>query len=262
MAPPLVTFTSDFGTRDYYVGAVKGAILSVFPEARIVDISYEVPSHDVLAGAFCLAGFYSTFPAGTIHLVVVDPGVGSSRRGILVSNEKYRFVAPDNGVLSLVYDRESVSRVHSLEAEHYYRKPVSPTFHGRDIFAPVVGWLLKGIDESKFGPEISDYRKLAIPPVQRREGGVLEGFILHIDKFGNLVTNFTPEAVGGLELSSGRFELGDQVVRKQVGCYADAGDDEPVFLVGSSGYIEIAVQKQSAAKVLNARRGMKVTLAV
>ncbi len=262
MSRSLITFTSDFGTREQYVGAVKGVLLSTNPVAEVVDLSHEVPSHDVLAGAFTVVGSCPLFPSGTVHLVVVDPGVGSERRAIIASTERHQYVAPDNGVLSLLMDREKFSRVVSVEAEHYFRQPVSSTFHARDIFAPVAAYLSKGVDILKFGPEISDYKKLVLPPQKQLDDGSIEGFILHIDKFGNATTSFTPaELVGG---DTGRqksgFEIGDARVDRGVEYYSDGADQEVFFLTGSSGYVEIAAFKQSAARLLNLRRGMKVRL--
>lgn len=259
---PLITFASDFGTREYYVGAVKGAILSVNPEVRIVDTSHEIPSHDLLTAAFVLAGYYDTFPLRTIHLAVVDPEVGSNRRAIVVQTGRHIFLAPDNGLLSLIFEREEVSRVIAVEADHHYRKPVSPTFHGRDIFAPVAGWISKGLDISAFGPEITDYKKLTLPGAKPVGEGVLEGFVLHIDKFGNIVTSFSETSIaqlGGLQEGSS-FNLNDREITRQVGCYAEGGDGELLFLLGSSGYYEIASNKKAASRILDARRGMKVAL--
>ncbi|MFZ0427132.1 MAG: SAM-dependent chlorinase/fluorinase [Acidobacteriota bacterium] len=263
MAQTLLTFTSDFGTREQYVGAVKGVVLSINPDVRLVDLSHEVPSHDVLAGAFTVVGSCPLFPSGTVHLVVVDPGVGSERRGIIASTERHLYVAPDNGVLSLLMEREHVSRVVSIEAEHYYRQPVSATFHARDIFGPVAAYLSKGVDILKFGPEISDYKKLVLPARKQLDDGSLEGFILHIDKFGNATTSFTPADLPTEETGGCRgFRIGDKRVERQVEYYSDGAEQEAFYLTGSSGYVEIAAFKQSAARLLGLRRGMKVTLVI
>ena len=263
MAQTLVTFTSDFGTREQYVGAVKGVVLSINPDMRLVDLSHEVPSHDVLAGAFTVVGSCPLFPSGTVHLVVVDPGVGSERRGIIASTERHLYVAPDNGVLSLLMEREHVSRVVSIEAEHYYRQPVSATFHARDIFGPVAAYLSKGVDILKFGPEISDYKKLVLPARKQLDDGSMEGFILHIDKFGNATTSFTPADLPTQETGGCRgFRIGDKLVERRVEYYSDGAEQEAFYLTGSSGYVEIAAFKQSAARLLGLRRGMKVTLVI
>lgn len=262
---PLITFISDFGTREYYVGAVKGAILSVCPTARIIDVSHEVASHDLVEGAFTLACACSAYPPRTIHLVVVDPGVGSSRRGLIVLTESHIFVGPDNGVFSLVCDRETVSRTVSIEAEHYFRRPVSPTFHARDIFGPVAAWIARGIDLSKFGPDIKDYVRLAFPPVQKVAERRLEGIVLHIDKFGNVITSLSPGdllELFGKDLPVGRFLINEREVTQHCRFYSEGAEQELFSLVGSSGYFEIASYRKPAARLLEARRGMKVHLEV
>ncbi len=260
MSGSTITFTSDFGTREYYVGAVKGVLLETNPEARVIDISHDIPSHDILAGAFTLAGCYSFFPSGTVHLVVVDPGVGSTRRALVATSERYQFVAPDNGVLSLVCLREPVTRVVSVEADHYFRQPVCPTFHGRDVFAPVAGSLAKGIDPGKFGPEVDDFRRLGLPPPTELEDGGLEGFVLHIDKFGNVITSLTPDdfARRGVDLSSVRLVCGDHTVSRFAHYYAEGEGEELFFLLGSAGHLEIAALKRPASRILAVRRGAKV----
>lgn len=263
MPNPVITFISDFGTREYYVGAVKGAILSACPAANIVDISHDVASHDLLEGAFTLLGCYECFPMRTIHLVVVDPGVGSDRKAVLVVTDNYYFIGPDNGVLSLVYEREEVNRVISIEAEHYFRRPVSSTFHARDIFGPVAGCLARGIQAEKFGPEIEDFARLVLPSPKQVSENQVEGLVLHIDKFGNLITNISPAEAAkllGREARPAEFQLGDHKVSNHVEFYAQAPKGQAVSLVGSSGFYEIAALKSPAARLLNVRRGAKVRL--
>ena len=262
---PIITFTSDFGSREYYVGSVKGAILSACPSANIVDLSHSVASHDLLEGAFTLLCSYSCFPPRTIHLVVVDPGVGSERKSILVVTENYYFIGPDNGVLSLVYEKEEVSRVISIEAEHHFRQPVSPTFHARDILGPVAGNLARGFQPDKFGPEIKEFTRLTLPAPRKVSEGRLEGIVLHVDKFGNLITNLSPPAAAhlmGRQVSPAEFQLGDRKVSCHVEYYAQAPQSELVSLVGSSGFYEIAALKKPAARLLNAHRGTKVRMMV
>lgn len=262
MTARIVTFSSDFGTRDYYVGAVKGAILGLNPEVNIIDLNHDVPSHDILAGAFVLAGSYDLFPSGTIHLAVVDPGVGSSRRGLVVSTERHLFVVPDNGLLSLVYQRETVSQVISIESEHYFRRPVCPTFHARDIFGPVAAWLSRGIDPSKFGPPVTDYRRLTLPAVTRTDQGEIEGRVVHVDKFGNVITSLRAEDLPGRDGAPGSFicSFNGRTIRQLHRYYDEGSSEEPFLIVGSSGYLEIALSRRPASALLEARRGMKVTL--
>ena len=264
-AAPIITFTSDFGGSDYYVGAVKGSILSVCPETRLVDITHEVGAHDVMEGAFQLLCTYSCFPPKAIHLAVVDPGVGSKRRGIIVATNRYYFVGPDNGIFSLVCSRERVSHVVSIESEHYFRKPVAPTFHARDIFGPVAAWIARGTQVTNFGPETKDYEQLTLPGIRKLGEKRLEGSILHIDRFGNIITNLSPQEVRRslrTESPPAWFLLNGQKTHRHYRFYSEAGPDEVFSLVGSSGYFEIAALKQPAAQVLNARRGTKIELEV
>ena len=159
----VVTLTTDFGTSDHFVGVMKGVIININPDVELVDLCHNVNSYDVFDAAFTLAQSYRYFPSDTIHLVVIDPGVGTARRPILVRTMEYKFVAPDNGVLSLIYEREESVEVRHITADHYFLNPVSNTFHARDIFAPVVGWLSKGVEVDKFGDPITDYAKFASP---------------------------------------------------------------------------------------------------
>ncbi|RPI23964.1 MAG: hypothetical protein EHM61_18425 [Acidobacteria bacterium] len=260
---PIITFTSDFGSREHYVGAVKGVLIGNCPEATIVDISHDVGSHDLLEGAFVIASCYSFYPLRTVHLVVVDPTVGSSRRGIIAGTESVFFVAPDNGVLSLVYAKEPGIRVVAIEAQHYFRKPVSPTFHARDVFAPVAGRLASGTDMDNFGPPITDYVRFNLPPVHRVAGNKVEGIVLHVDKFGNVITNITPEDVerlAGVPASPTVFRVNGKEITGHRRFYTESNVDEVFSLVGSTGYYEIAAPKKPAAKLLEIRRGNKVEM--
>ena len=262
---PIITFTSDFGRREPYVGAVHGTILSVCPQVRIVDISHEIPPHEILEGAFTLLGAYSCFPAHTVHLVVVDPGVGSKRRGIIVCTDRYHLVGPDNGIFSMIYQREKARKVISIESEAYFRKPVSPTFHGRDIFGPVAARLACGTDVSDFGPEVSDYQQIEIPSAHKTGETKLEGAILQIDRFGNAITSISPKDVRSLLPGGTRprsFVVGGQEITAHYRYYAEADWDEVFFLLGSSGYYEIAAQSTSAANLLNLAVGARVELEV
>ncbi len=191
----LITFTTDFGVTEHYVGAMKGVIYSIHPTAQIVDITNSVQSFDILDGALAISQAYSYFPKDTIHVVVVDPGVGGPRRPIIAAAGQYQFVAPDNGVLSLVYEREERIGVRHITSEHYFHQPVSNTFHGRDIFAPVAAYLSKGVDATKFGEEISDFTRFAAPRAKSLSPNSWKGVVLKTDKFGNLITNITPRDV-------------------------------------------------------------------
>lgn len=258
---PVITLTTDFGLADHFVGVMKGVILSINPEVDFVDLSHEVAAHDILDAAFLIAQGYRYFPPGTIHLVVVDPGVGSNRRPILATTARHKFVAPDNGVLSLIYDREESCEVRHVTADRYFLKPVSNTFHGRDIFSPVAGWLSKGVDVDKFGERISDYVRLAVPRPRRSPEGTVTGDILKVDKFGNLITNLAAQDIPELfseKPPSFAIIINQQAITRLSTSYSAGKPSELFAILGSSGYLELCTNQGSAATVLNARRGDEV----
>jgi len=256
----IVTFTTDFGLSEPFVGILHGVVLSIHPETTIVDVSHAVASYDVLDGAWTIAQAYRFFPPRTVHVVVVDPGVGSARRPIIVETESYIFVAPDNGVLSLVESREPKFSVRHITAERYFLQPVSQTFHGRDIFAAVAGWLSKGVSPSEFGDEIADYARLPLPQVEHI-GQSLRGVVLKVDKFGNLITNIgelDALALSGGELSAASILIAGETITRIRRSYAEGGADEIFAILGSSGYLEIAANQASAAEKLAAGAGTPV----
>ena len=260
MADPIITLTTDFGTSDHLVGAMKGVILNINPAARIVDINHGVVPFDILDGALSLASAYRYFPSRTIHVVIVDPGVGTDRRPILVSGEKQFFVAPDNGVLSMIYERESCT-VRHITAEHYFLNPVSPTFHGRDVFAPTAAWLSKAFQTEAFGEVITDFVRFAMPKA-KSDGKAVKGIVLRVDTFGNLMTNLTEEDLPPAALDGGPIKLavnGKQVLRFSR-TFASGNPGESIAVVGSAGYVEIAVNRGSAARTLGVNRGAEVSL--
>jgi S-adenosylmethionine hydrolase len=261
VARSIITLTTDYGTNDHLVGALKGVILKINPEANIVDITHNVTPYDLLDGALAIGSAYSYFPARTIHIVVVDPGVGTDRRPLLVSGETQYFVAPDNGVLSLVYEREESLVVRHANVEHYYLQPVSKTFHGRDIFAPIAAWLSKGSQSASMGDEITDYKKFAMPKPKAGEGG-LKGVVLRVASFGNLVTNFRAEDLPAQALENGevQFQLGNQTVRKLVDTFAKGAPGEAFAYVGSNGFVEIGINRGNASRSMGIGRGIQVTL--
>jgi S-adenosylmethionine hydrolase len=189
----IITLTTDFGLNDHFVGAMKGVILEIAPEAQIIDISHAVQPFDILDGALTISQAYSYFPSGTVHMVIVDPGVGTARRPVLMTGDRHMFVAPDNGVLSLIYDREERISVRHVTAEHYFLQPGSNTFHARDIFSPVAAYLAKGVEPDRFGDEITDYVRFGAPRPKPVDEHTLRGVILKVDRFGNLITNITPQ---------------------------------------------------------------------
>ncbi len=261
----VVTFTTDFGLSDPFVGIMHGVVLNIHPETTIVDICHAVPSYNVLDGAWTIAQAYRFFPPRTVHVVVVDPGVGGSRRPIVVETEDYVFVAPDNGVLSLVEAREPKVSVRQVTAERYFLQPVSQTFHGRDVFAPVGGWLSKGVAPAEFGPEISDYVRLPLPTVEHIGENSLRGIVLKVDKFGNLITNISEQDAPSLFAAwPARFSLliAGQTIARVCRSYAEGGEDEFFAIVGSSGYVEVAARHASAAEKLGAGVGTPVGIVV
>jgi S-adenosyl-L-methionine hydrolase (adenosine-forming) len=259
--PRIVTFTTDFGLHDAFVGIMHGVVLNIHPETRIVDICHSVASYDVLDGAWTIAQAYRFFPPRTAHVIVVDPGVGSERRPILAETENYVFVAPDNGVLSMIEAREPKFTVRHITADRYFLQPVSQTFHGRDVFAAVGGWLSIGIDPAEFGPEITDYVRLSLPTVERIGNNSLRGTVLKVDKFGNLITNIgeqdAPELFAA-SLPAVSILIGGQNITRICKSYAEGGEGEYFAIIGSSGYLEIAARQASAAANLNEGVGSPV----
>lgn len=262
MANAIITLTTDYGTDDHLVGTLKGVILKINPDVTIVDITHHVAPFDLLDGALSIGSAYSYFPPKTIHVVVVDPGVGTERRPLLVSGQNQYFIAPDNGVLSLVYEREQNVAVRHANAEHYYLQPVSKTFHGRDVFAPIAAWLSKGYQTAGMGEEITDYKRFALPRPKPWDSG-LRGVVMRIDSFGNLITNFREEDLAGAvqDASLIRMQIGTHEVTHLVDTFAKGEAGVPIAYLGSSGYIEVALNKGNASKKLSVGRGAVVFLA-
>ena len=256
---PVITLLTDFGSSDYFVGAVKGAILSVNPLAVIADITHEIPTHDIEAAAFTLLAGHATFPPGTIHMAVVDPGVGSTRRPIVVQAGDYFFVGPDNGLFTYMYDREPSHKVFHITTKKYFRPSPSTTFHGRDIFAPVAAWLSTGTEPRAFGPLITDAIRLqtSLKPVQRRDGKI-EARIIHIDRFGNCITNLTRDLVD--DKNHPTLLIKRKRISKFLDSYSSAPPNTPFFIWGSAGFLEISLNTHSAAQNLGLKRGDQLIL--
>jgi S-adenosylmethionine hydrolase len=261
MPAPLITLTTDFGLTDHYVGVMKGIILSICPRARIVDISHGVSAYEIAEGAFTIAQAYRYFPRGTVHVVVVDPGVGTSRRPILAQAAGQYFVAPDNGVLSLVYAREK-HKVRTITAERYFRQPVSNTFHGRDIFAPVAAHLASGVAPPRFGKLIDNYLRSDFDKPVRTGRRTWTGAILKVDRFGNIVTNFSVTDFPDLGKRDFAMVVGPQRIDLLARTYAERGPGEPFVIVGSAGYYEISIAQDSAAKLLGCAAGAPLELSL
>lgn len=257
MARPVIAFLTDFGTRDHYVGTMKGVALSICPDATLVDISHEVPPHDVVAAALELAAAYRYFPAGTIFLAVVDPGVGSTRRGIAADTGDYKFVAPDNGVLTAVLDQQPPKRAVELSERKYARPTVSRTFEGRDRFAPAAAWLAKGIDLTALGRSAGTIHRIDLPQARATDDG-LAGEVVRVDRFGNLITNIDRRAFDKLASHALEIRVGSFQVSQVVSTYADAAPGEICALFGSTDHLEIAANGASAAERLALGRGAPV----
>ncbi|HZQ19200.1 MAG TPA: SAM-dependent chlorinase/fluorinase [Terriglobales bacterium] len=260
---PTITLITDFGLNDHFVGAMKGVILNIAPDAQIVDITHAVQPYDILDGALALAETYNYFPPRTVHLVVVDPGVGTARRPIIASSDRHNFVAPDNGVLSLMYAKEERLHVRHVSSDHYFQQPISNTFHGRDIFAPVAAYLAKGVDHEKFGPEIADYVRFNAPKPKLVDAKTLRGVVLKVDRFGNLITNFTAKDVPALfegKASELKISVGKREITALYTNYAQGGPGEVFAILGSMGYLEISSNRGAANQLTSAAKGSEVNI--
>ncbi len=262
-ASGIITLTTDFGSTDIYVGAMKGVILSVNPQARIVDLTHEVAPQDVIGGGFALGAAYSFFPAGTVHVAIVDPGVGSARRPLLIETYTHFFIGPDNGIFSRVLAGRDVQQVIELNNPAFFLPVQSATFHGRDIFAPVAAHLSKGVALSRLGTVINDPVIVHVPEPMILDRWHAEGAIVHIDRFGNLITNIHKNF---LDRFAGASPFVATVHKKKIarllGNYAAAKDKELFCIIGSSGLLEVSMNKKSAADYLRARKGDTLMLSI
>ena len=257
---PVIALLTDFGTADHYAGAMKGVMLGICPDVTLVDISHDIPPHDVLAGALELAAAYKYFPVGTIFLAVVDPGVGSARRGVAADTGDYRFVAPDNGVLTQVLRETPAKKIVELTERRYARPTVSRTFEGRDRFAPAAGWIAKGTQFAALGRPVADIHRLDIP-VADATGDTIRGVILRVDRFGNLVTNIDRKAVERLGQSTAiSIDANGHRISRLVATYAELPADGVGALFGSTDHLELAAPSSSAAERLGLARGAGVTI--
>lgn len=255
---PIITLTTDFGYRDPLVGIMKGVILSINPDVNIVDITHGISKYNVREAALTIGMSYHQFPSSTIHVVVTDPGVGSARRPIMVVTEDYYCIGPDNGVFSLIYSESERCEVLHLTADHYFMRDKSTTFHGRDIFAPVASWLSKGVIPSKFGDPVTDFVKLPFPVPSMPTKTTLEGEVIHIDHFGNAITNIKVSDLKLLRSASEKGVLrivakGKQVPFKQY--YSQAEDKGLYALINSMNYLELFIYRGDAASEFNLKVG-------
>jgi len=260
---PLVTLLTDFGARDPFVGIMKGVILGVCPDASLVDLCHEVPAHDVLRASFLLQTAVREFPAGTIHVAVVDPGVGGARRPILAEIDDQVFVAPDNGLLSHLFASAGRRRVRHLVAQEYWRHPVSTSFHGRDIFAPVAGHLAAGVEPARFGPEIGDPASLEIPRPRVEAASRIQGTVMWVDRFGNCITNIAHNELKAIADAGGgsiRVHAGGRPLGTLVGRFGEVLPGEAGAILGSAGYVALFCNRGDLARQWSLAPGDEVLL--
>lgn len=264
--PCIITLTTDFGTSDAYVGVMKGVIFGINPNAQVVDITHAVPPQDVHEAAFLINSAYHYFPKGTIHLIVVDPGVGSDRQAIVCQTDRAFFVCPDNGILTYLLEEIENSGQHpgnivKIENRAYYLPEVSQTFHGRDIFAPVAAHLSLGVTLAEVGPSVPNLVRLSIPTFQIA-GDKLIGRIVKIDRFGNLITNISDEALGAFlkNVLSYEIKAGNTHLNRLNRAYTESAIGEPLAIIGSFSVLEIAVNAGSAEAKLGLKRGDAIVI--
>ena len=256
--PPLITLTTDFGASSPYVAAMKGVILSINPQARIVDLTHAIPPQDIRQGAIALADVSPLFPAGTIHVAVVDPGVGTARKIIYVEFGPQRYVCPDNGLVSRLAARQLPSKMRSITADQWFRRPVAPTFHGRDVMAPVAAHLSLGLDPDLLGPPLTELATLDWPGATKVANRI-EGSVTSIDSFGNLVTNITREMLAGVPTDqSVTVACDDHETQGIFAAYADQPPMTLIALVGSTDCLELAIVDDSAKIMLGVKVGTSV----
>lgn len=251
---PIITLLTDFGVADYFVGAVKGAILSRNRAVTLVDISHDVPAHDVESAAFTLLAVYKSFPRGTINLVVVDPGVGSERRPIVVQAAGQLFVGPDNGIFSYVYESDPAAKVFEITNQKYFVESPSPTFHGRDLFGPVAAMLSLGVQVETVGPAVAEPVRLRPLAPEVYPDGSIKGRVIQIDRFGNCITNIRRNDVE----SPAKVIVKKQTISDFRNYFAEKKRSGPFAIWGSAGFLELAVLNGSAAKLLNLSTGAEV----
>ncbi len=256
--PHLIVLLTDFGTKDYFVGAMKGAILRVNPDARMIDLTHEIAPQNIKSAGFTLRACYRDFPPQTIFVAVVDPGVGSKRRAILVACGDYFFIAPDNGLLSFIFNEATSFRVFEMTDKKFFAPKISATFHGRDVFAPAAAHLSNGISATEFGREIFDFVCFEESRPRRFFEREIEAEIIGIDRFGNLITNLKRS-----DLPAGfALEIGARRVEKLQNYFAESQPGEVFMIFGSAGFLEVAVFQDSAKNLLQAEVGQKIAVKI
>jgi S-adenosyl-L-methionine hydrolase (adenosine-forming) len=256
---PIISLTTDFGLSDHFVGTMKGVILGIQPAAQVIDISHGIQPYDIADGAFTIAQAYRYFPKKTIHVVVVDPGVGSARRPLLAEMAGQYFIAPDNGVLSMIFAREK-PRVRHITADKYFLHPVSRTFHGRDVFSPAAAHLATGVTPAQLGKRIDDYLRASFDKPAHTGKHTWTGTILKSDHFGNLATNFHIDQFPAIRTHAFSLQAGLQAITRLALTFSECATGELFVIVGSSGYLEVAASEGSASKLLGCGAGSPVEL--
>jgi S-adenosyl-L-methionine hydrolase (adenosine-forming) len=261
MTRPIITLTTDFGLSDHFVGVMKGVILGIAPAAQVVDISHGVQPYEIADGAFTIAQAYRYFPKKTIHVVVVDPGVGTARRPLLAEMAGQYFIAPDNGVLSVVFAREN-PKVRHITSERFFLHPLSRTFHGRDVFSPVAAHLASGVTPAQLGKRIDDYLLASFGEPTQTGDHTWTGTILKADHFGNLATNFHIDQFPSIRTHAFSLNAGSQAITRLALTFSECAPGELFVVVGSSGYLEVAASQASAAKALGCGARSPVELSI
>lgn len=255
----IITLTTDFGLQDHYVSAMKAVMLGIAPDVRFVDVSHEIPAQDIMAGAWVVKNTAFLYPPGTVHLVVVDPGVGTSRHPIALKIKDQYFVGPDNGIFSLLF-KEYDYEAYKLSNTSFWRQGVSNTFHGRDIFAPVSAHLSTGIPLDEIGEPIDELVTYHwAVPIADKDG--LQGWVVHIDRFGNLITNISDKLIDDhLKRKTVKIYVGNTMLSKVVSTFGDVEEGEPAAFIGSSGMLEIGINKGNAARMLSVDKGAQISI--
>lgn len=255
----IITLTTDFGHRDHYVGSLRGVIHDINPQVKLIDITHDIPSYDIIHGAYVIGSTYYLFPRGTIHVGVVDPGVGGRRLPILVQTEKYYFIGPDNGLFSMISLREKIVAIYHLKNPRYFRPEVSHTFHGRDLFTPVAAHLARGVRPHQFGPRLRELRCLPLFEMTATSTQ-LQGHIIAIDKFGNAITNITREAFSAqVKKNDFVLQVGARRITRICQTYSQVAPGETVAVFGSNHLLELALYQGSIADFWRLKRGQSLT---
>ena len=257
----IVTLTTDFGLQDHYVSVMKAVMLGVNPDLRFIDISHQIPPQDIMAGAWVVRNASLEFPPNTVHLVVVDPGVGTERDAVAVKIKDQLYVGPDNGIFSLIGD-EFEYEAYRLTNQSFWKKEPSNTFHGRDIFAPVAAHLASGADLSELGEPVEElvtYRWAV--PISDKDG--IQGWVMHIDRYGNLITNISSSLISeSIGTSKFRIYTGNTILDEIVPTFNSVADGEPAAYIGSSDTLEIAINKGNAQQMLGVQKGAQVSIII